>query len=46
MFHVKHLKMLYQQVSEKNKNLQLKLYKNSIKKEYIIKFIYSLNYIV
>lgn len=32
MFHVKHLKMLYQQVSEKNKNLQLKLYKNSIKK--------------
>lgn len=46
MFHVKHLKMLYQQVSKKNKNLQLKLYKNSIKKEYIIKFIYSLNYIV
>ena len=32
MFHVKHLKMLYQQVSKKNKNLQLKLYKNSIKK--------------
>lgn len=46
MFHVKRLKMHYQQVSKKNKNLQLKLYKNSIKKEYIIKFIYSLNYIV
>lgn len=32
MFHVKLLKTLYQQVSKKNKRLQLKIYKNSIKK--------------
>ena len=46
MFHVKHQKMLYQQVKRKIPYLQEKIYKTSIKKEYIIIFIYPFNYII